>query len=160
MAADTVDAVVKAIGRGARRSPTKRLRLRGAEGWEDVADEHLRRRYGSEARVLLAMVEADPSLGEPLVPGLPYRKVEAVFAARYEMATTLDDVLSRRTRARLLARDASAGAAADVARLVGTELGWSDERIEAEAASYRRAVAAERDAAGLPETALDAALGA
>ena len=51
-----------------------------------------------------ALVAADPSLGEPLVPGLPYLRAEAVYAVRHEMATTLDDVLLRRTRAHLLDR--------------------------------------------------------
>jgi glycerol-3-phosphate dehydrogenase len=160
MAADTVDVVVRRLRRGARRSPTKRLPLRGAEGWESVNDEHLARRYGSEARVVQAMIAADPSLGSPLVPGLPYVRAEAVYAARYEMATTLDDVLSRRTRARLLARDASAEAAESVARLIAPELGWSSDDVAREVASYRAAVEHERRAAGLPETALDAAMGA
>ena len=42
------------------------------------------------------------------MPGLPYLRAEAVYAVRHEMARTVDDVLSRRTRARLLGRDASA----------------------------------------------------
>ena len=54
---------------------------------------------------------ADPTLAEPIVPGLAYSKAEVVYAVRAEMARTVDDVLSRRTRARLLARDASAAAA-------------------------------------------------
>ena len=56
------------------------------------------------ARGLLAMIDRDPSLAEPLVPGLPYLKAEAVYSARYEMARSVDDILARRTRARLLAR--------------------------------------------------------
>ncbi len=32
---------------------------------------------------------ADPALGEPLVPGQPYLRAEAVYAVRHEMATTL-----------------------------------------------------------------------
>ena len=160
MAADAVDAVVHDLGRGARRTRTKTLPLRGAAGWQDVPDEHLRDRYGSEARTVLAMIEADASLGEPLVRGLPYRRAEAVYAVRYEMATTLDDVLSRRTRSRLLARDASAAAALDVARLLAPELGWSEADATKQAEAYRASVAAERDSAGLPETALDAAVGA
>ena len=44
-------------------------------------------------RVAFAIVDADPALGAPLVPGLPYRRAEAVYAVRYEMATTLADVL-------------------------------------------------------------------
>ena len=71
-----------------------------------------------------------PDLADPLVPGLPYLRAEATYAVRHEMARTLDDVLSRRTRARLLARDASADAAAAVAELVAPDLGWSDTERE------------------------------
>jgi glycerol-3-phosphate dehydrogenase len=79
-----------------------------------------------------------------------------VYAARAEMARTVDDVLSRRTRARLLARDASAVVATDVATLMAGELGWSDEERERQVAQYTALVAEERLAGGLPETALDA----
>jgi glycerol-3-phosphate dehydrogenase len=157
MAEHTVDAAVGAIGdplpRQAGRSRTRRLRLRGAEGWDEarLADPHLAERYGGEAPVVEAMVASDPSLGEPLVPGLPYRRAEALYAVRYEMATTLDDVLARRTRARLRNRDATAAAADDVAALVGAELGWSDDRRAAEAAAYREAARRERQVPGLPE---------
>jgi glycerol-3-phosphate dehydrogenase len=59
------------------------------------------------------------------------------------MAHTLDDVLTRRTRARVLDRDATAGAADEVAALVGPELGWSDDRRDREVCSFRRALAAD-----------------
>ena len=166
MAADTVDAVDAILGKR-RRCRTKHLKLLGAEGFEPSAatdepsrHEHLAGRYGTEAALVDALVEEDPHLGEPLVPGLPYLKAEAVHAVRHEMARTLDDVLSRRTRARLLARDDSAAAAEDVARLVGPELGWDDAEQARQVKEYREAVATERDAADLPETALDASLGA
>ena len=157
MAEDAVDAAIEiadeAFPRRVRRHRTSRLRLRGAEGWEEAADAdlHLAERYGGESGVLDAMIAADPSLGEPLVPGLPYRRAEAVYAARYEMATTLDDVLSRRTRARLRNRDAAAAAAEDVAALVGAELGWSDEERAAQVAAYRTSSDHERRVPGLPE---------
>jgi len=159
MAAHTVDAVVRLLGgRRSRRSRTKRLSLRGADGVErarsyrglapDVVT-HLAGRYGGEATDLFALLEKRPDLLAPLVRGLPYLLVEAVHAARSEMATTLDDVLSRRTRARLLARDASADAAGAVAEVLAGELGWSEARCRAEVESYRASVAAERTAAGL-----------
>ena len=50
-----------------------------------------------------------PELLEPLVPGLPYLRVEAVCAVRHEMAGALDDVLARRTRAVLRDARATAG---------------------------------------------------
>ena len=65
----------------------------------------------------------------PLVSTLPHLRAEAVYAARYEMAQTLDDVLSRRIPARRLAAEASAEAAEDAARLVAPELGWSEADI-------------------------------
>ncbi len=83
------------------------------------------------------MIAADPSLAEPLVPTLPYLRAEAVYAARYEMAGTLDDVLARRTRSLILARDASVAAAAGVAQLLAPELGWSTAEADAQVQAYR-----------------------
>jgi glycerol-3-phosphate dehydrogenase len=67
-----------------------------------------------------------------------------VFGVRHEMACTLDDVLDRRTRARVLARDATAAAADDVARLLAPELGWDDRRVRTEVDSYRTSIDHER----------------
>jgi glycerol-3-phosphate dehydrogenase len=178
MAADTVDLVLeqvlgaKVLERVTKHSRTRHLQLRGADGYEELAAststaervgaevlDHLVNRYGGEARALIAMIERDPSLGEPLVTGLPYLRAEAVYAARYEMAGSVDDILSRRTRARLLARDASAEAAPAVAALVADDLGWDAAEQEAQVAAYRAAIDHERTSADLPETALDAATG-
>jgi glycerol-3-phosphate dehydrogenase len=156
MAADTVDAVTKLTGHHGR-SRTRRLQLHGAGGWDapDIPRE-LGERYGADARAVLALQRDDPDLARPLIAGLPYTRAEVVYAARAEMARTVDDVLSRRTRARLIARDASAAAADEVAALLGAELGWTAADRERQATLYRALVAAERSAGGLPETALDA----
>jgi glycerol-3-phosphate dehydrogenase len=167
MAADTVDQVARLVGRRSK-SKTRRLKLLGADGYEaptptpepTSVHEHLASRYGTEADAVLTLVREEPGLRDPLVPGLPYLRAEAIHAVRYEMAVTLDDVLSRRTRARLLARDASRDAAEDVARLLAPELGWDEARIATEADTYRRACERERTSAELPESALDASLGA
>jgi glycerol-3-phosphate dehydrogenase len=152
MAEDTVDELVEhleGLPRSARRSRTAKLQVRGAQAVDPTATgltRHLADRYGTEARVLHALIEEDPALGEPLVPGLPYVRAEAVYAARHEMATTVDDVLARRTRARLQAREASAAAAADVAALMATELGWSSDEVACQADAYVALVTAEREA--------------
>ena len=161
MAADTVDAVVAQIEKGTKRSPTKKLPLRGADGIDTAAaagaSKHLLERHGGEATVVLAMIDSDPSLGEPLVPSLPYLRAEAVYAVRYEMATKLTDVLSRRTRSLLLARDAASAAAEDVARLIAPELGWSEEDIHREVEAFRAIVQKELESADLPVTTLPTA---
>lgn len=156
MAADAIDAVVATLPgtqpRRVRRSRTSRLPLRGAAGYEALkagADErtlHLADRFGGEARTVLALIQGDPELGRTLVEGLPYLRAEAVYAARHEMARTVDDVLSRRTRARLMARDASDAAADDVGALLGAELGLTDEQVRVQVEDYRRLLADERAA--------------
>ena len=156
MAADAVDEVVDVLGRGGK-SRTKRLALFGADGWDAPGiPPHLAERYGSAGRDVAELERSDPELARPLIDGLPYSRAEVVYAARAEMAYTVDDVLSRRTRARLLARDASAEAADDVARLLAAELGWDDDESARQVAHYRALVDEERLAGGLPETALDA----
>jgi glycerol-3-phosphate dehydrogenase len=160
MAADTVDVVVRRLGKGARRSPTRKLLIRGATGASAVTGvdqpllDHLVGRYGGEATEVIELLRSQPDLARPLVAGLPYRRAEAIYAVRREMAHTLADVLSRRTRALLRGRDATADAADDVARLIAPELGWDEAKIADEVAAFRAAVERERQSGDLPETAL------
>jgi glycerol-3-phosphate dehydrogenase len=150
MASDTVDAVLTRLGRDGLRRPrsrTKRVRLVGADGFQSLPpahpDHHLATRYGSEMAEVKALIAIDPSLAEPLVPGLRYLRAEAVYAVRCEMATTLEDVLVRRTRAHLRDRAACRAAAGDVAALVAPELGWSSEETARQVAEYRALCDAE-----------------
>ena len=168
MAADAVDAAVDHLDQLdlplTRRCRTKRLPLIGARGLREARrqarlhprlgparGQHLLDRFGSETAVLIAMIDADPSLAEPLDARLPYLAVEALYAARYEMATTLDDVLARRTRARLRSMAATSSIAPSVAELIAADLGWSAARCRAEVAEFGRSLAAEAAAACLPD---------
>ena len=155
MAVDAVDAAVTVLGDRTRPSRTKHLRLVGGEGVaapvagiEPSAHEHLAGRFGTETGAVLELVTRDPSLGLPLVPGLPYLRAEARYAVRHEMARTLDDVLARRTRARMLDRDSSDRAAAAVAELIAPDLGWSPAERDAQVTAYRSSVETERAALG------------
>jgi glycerol-3-phosphate dehydrogenase len=153
MAEDTVDEVCAVLG-VRLTSTTKRLPLFGADGYripDDPAAAHLANRYGSDAAHVVALCSADPHLAEPLVPGLAYTKAEAIYAVRSEMAVTLDDVLSRRTRARLFDRPAAVSAATDVARLIAPELGWDEAEIGRQVADFRKSCASEQAAATTTE---------
>ena len=145
MAEHTVDAAQKLLGRRSRCS-TKRMQLFGATSRN--RDEHLVSRFGTEAAEIRRLIANDPTLGTPLVPGLPYLRAEAVYSARHESVVRLDDVLSRRTRGLLYDRDASARAARDVAMLIAPELGWDAARVEQEVRHFhdvcQREVAAAR----------------
>ncbi|HLI24321.1 MAG TPA: glycerol-3-phosphate dehydrogenase/oxidase [Acidimicrobiales bacterium] len=165
MAADTVDLVEQSLGRRHRRSPTAGLALRGsgdvaeaagrarAAGLDPGAVAHLAGRYGTDAADVAQLVAEDGSLAEPLVEGLPYLTAEAVFAVRREMATTLDDVLARRSRSWILDREATEAAAPRVARLLAGELGWSDDQARAEVEALAARGAQERRALSVPSLA-------
>ena len=159
MAEDTVDVVVRRLDapRRARRSTTRRLRLFGATRRSRQSRPGRPRHHGGppgtpvtarQADEIRALVAFDPSLGEPLVPGLPYLRAEAVYAARHEMATTLDDVLVRRTRAHLFDRDPRRSPPPPaVADLLALELGWDDAETERQLTHYQASCHAEEAAA-------------
>ena len=170
MAEDTVDAVVTGLGRRGLRCRTKNLRLHGAPSTGRVAPRaggeganvrpdssdpvasrttHLAGRFGTEAGAVLAMADGRPDLLEPLVAGLPYLRVEAVWAVQREMARSVSDVLDRRTQASYRDARAAADAATAVAGLIGPELGWDEARADAEAATYAAQLRAQLTRAGL-----------
>ena len=92
--------------------------------------------FGSDAAKLDEIAATDPSLAAALHPRLPDRACEVVWAAREEMARTVEDVLARRTRALFLNARAAAGMAPEVARLMAEELGWDGSRQAAEVAAF------------------------
>ena len=75
-----------------------RRRLAGSERPALARIEHLLRRYGSRIDELLDEVARRPALGEPLEGAEDYLRVEVWYAAAFEGAQHLDDVLARRTR--------------------------------------------------------------
>ena len=113
-------------------------------GCSDATFTALLGRHGTEALAVLDLIKLDPTLGSPLVPGLGYLRAEAVHAVRHEQAITVTDVLARRTRALLFARDGAAAAASDVARLIGPELGWSSAEQQAQVDAFMGVVQHER----------------
>ncbi len=84
---------------GLVRADTARLSLPAGTG------ARLVRLYGDDWREAVRLISQDPSLGEPVLDGLPVLNVELDLARRREMAITAEDVLVRRTR--LTTRDAS-----------------------------------------------------
>ena len=85
--------------------------------------------YGSDAVHIMALVASQPELARQLHPELPYIAAETVWAAREEMARTVDDALSRRTRALLLNARAAIAVAPDVAAILASELKRDDKWI-------------------------------
>jgi glycerol-3-phosphate dehydrogenase len=157
MAQDTVDAVVTELGDSPRRRRcvTKSLPLIGAttKTRDPVAlaqpRARLLTRYGTEAAAVLAVADGRPELLAPAVEGLPYTGAELVYAAREEMARTLDDVLSRRTRASIQRAHASMDAALAVATLIAPDMGWDEREAADQAARFVESSQKELLTAGL-----------
>ena len=136
MAEDTVDQAAVLAGLPDRLCPTEDLRIHGAGGAAPggAVDDHLAA-YGSDAGPLRALMDEDPALNERLHPARPVRAGQVVWAARHELARTVEDVLSRRTRELLLDARASIEMAPRVAALLAKELGrdeaWEQAQVEA-----------------------------
>ncbi|MEU6624753.1 glycerol-3-phosphate dehydrogenase/oxidase [Streptomyces litmocidini] len=188
MAKDAVDEAVHGLGPGAsparsawgRVAPcvTEDTPLLGAEGYRAlwnarariaartglhvVRIEHLLNRYGSLTEEVLDLVEADPSLGEPLAAAEDYLRAEIVYAASHEGARHLDDVLTRRTRISIETFDRGTLSARECAELMAPVLGWDERQIEKEVEHYEKRVEAERESQRQPDdlTADAARLGA
>jgi glycerol-3-phosphate dehydrogenase len=102
IALDALDHVgVRGLSRQARPLP-------GASGldrvvWPGDLDgatrSHLLHLYGSLAPEVLAPAAEDPSLLEPIAPGRPDLRAQALYARSHEWAVSDEDVLRRRTTA-------------------------------------------------------------
>jgi glycerol-3-phosphate dehydrogenase len=157
MAQDTVDAVVRQLGESPahRRCVTKSLRLVGATTAtrDPVAmaqpHSHLLGRYGTEAAAVLELAQGRPELLEPVVEGLPYTGAELLYAAREEMAHTLDDVLARRTRAMIMRAQPTMAAAQAAAALIAPDMGWDEQEAADQAARFVQTCQKELLTAGL-----------
>jgi glycerol-3-phosphate dehydrogenase len=93
--------------------------------------------YGTDAELLASLPGADLGLG-PL-PSQQLSEAMVRFAARYEYARTVEDVLARRNRLLFLDASAALAVAPQVAEILSTETGVSPqlEAFEALAKSYQ-----------------------
>jgi glycerol-3-phosphate dehydrogenase len=154
MARDAIDAVLARDAARARASDTTERRLVGAADPDALARltaelatdpaiaavgpeaaDRLVARHGTEAT---AVVELGRELGllGALVPGRTTLEAEVAWAARHELARSLDDVLARRTRLAQELPDRGAAVAPRVARILGAELGWDVRRQTTEVETY------------------------
>jgi len=151
LAEQTVDKVFKKLHKKASKSSTGRSPLPGAsidlpgfkahlqKKYGDMPDaslDHLVRVYGSRAWDILELAGNDPVLRATFSRETGAIGAEVIFALQYEMAQTLSDVLLRRT---MVGLDTEVGLDADVAaaKIAQTYLGWSDQRVAEEIATYR-----------------------
>jgi glycerol-3-phosphate dehydrogenase len=139
MAEDCIDQASLLAGLDERPCVTRHLRI---HGYHHHAGQfgHLGV-YGSDAIAIREMVRLHPERGRPLAEALPYLEAEAVWAARWEMARRVEDVLARRTRALQLNARAAMEAAPKAAEILARELGRDAAWAAAETEAFRRLAA-------------------
>lgn len=123
MAEDAVTRAAEVGGLTPRAAATEALGLHGAGRPGESVPTGRFAQYGSDAAAIERMIAHEPALGRALHPRLPICPAEVRWAARHEMARTVEDVLSRRTRVLLLDARAAREVAPAIADLLARELG-------------------------------------
>lgn len=149
----TVDRLVKMLGKGRKRSQTRTARFPGAPkgDWNDfvqsfVAESKLTSAqshrlvsiYGTRADLISPLIFQSPSLGEVIDSDSGALAAEVVFAIDEEGARSLEDVLMRRTLIGLNG-DVGMTCAPLAAQIAVQYAGWSADRAKEEISSYAEA---------------------
>jgi glycerol-3-phosphate dehydrogenase len=151
MARDTIDAALGREEALRRPSATAELPLLGATtidalgtlatsiarhtGLSDRVSRRLVDRHGSRALEVVALGR-ELDLLRPLAPDIDHLEAEVAWAARDELAGSLDDVLARRTRLAQERADHGGAVVPRVAAILGAELDWDAAAQVAEIARY------------------------
>jgi len=139
MAEDTLDEVQKYLEGNTGECSTSQHPLCGSSNytidyWRSLVNQfgiakptarRLAEKYGTDAPLVIELTEGQPGLAEPLANGSPAIRAEVIFAARQELAATIDDVLARRLGLEIYGWRGAIRAAPAVAELLAAELGWS-----------------------------------
>jgi glycerol-3-phosphate dehydrogenase len=121
MAEDCLEHAAVLGGLEERACITQRLPIHGSHALNNCAS-HLSV-YGSDAAQIEELARQRPEWAKPLHPALPIIGSQVIWAARHEMARSLEDVLARRTRALFLNARAAIEMAPNVAELMAAEFG-------------------------------------
>lgn len=135
MAEDIINKAEKVNRWERTKSKTRKLKIRGYMESVDMNDPWYV--YGSDRDAVLGLAAENPELGETLSESLSIVKAQVIWAVREEMAMTVEDVLSRRTRCQLLDARESIRIAPVVAALMAKEMGKDNKWIEDQVEAYK-----------------------
>jgi len=132
MGQDTIDKAIKIGCLPQKESTSSTQKIYSAMPTTDRSDHMYI--YGTDQQAIYALLQENPEWGNKLVQNLEFIKAEVIWAARNELARTIEDVLSRRVRMLFLDAKAALTAAPEVARLLALELNkdqeWQKYQIE------------------------------
>jgi glycerol-3-phosphate dehydrogenase len=165
MAKDAVDEICRRLKKEALVCKTENLKLPGAEAWlpdgwkalhsryaeiiSKQTAQHLHQKYGHLAPQIVELCNENMVWAEELCEGIDAIRAEVIYHARFEMAHTIQDVLSRRLRIEYTDYALAYCATHAVARLLSQELDWPEGKEEKEAVAYYQYLYKKAQAAGI-----------
>lgn len=136
MAEDMLNKVEKTKGWKRSKPLTRQLRIHGYI--EKVNYDDPLHYYGSDKENLESISVKQPEYSGMLSKKLPVYKSQVVWAVREEMAQTLEDVLSRRTRCLLLDAREAVRIAPEVAEIMAKEMGKDENWIKRQLSDFNK----------------------
>jgi len=132
MAEDVLEIVMHKAGLPEKECITRSLPIHGYRESTDFSNPLYY--YGTDEDRIQDIIRQDPSLAGKIHPDLPYIKAEILWAVQHELCLTVEDALSRRTRALLLdaraAMEAAPAAAAIMAKALSRSESWIDSQVK------------------------------
>ena len=133
MGEDVIDRAARRAGLPHREPVTRQLKIHGHREGDDF--EGPRSWYGSDEDAMNDMVRKDQAMGEVLSEKLQVIRAQVIWAAKMEMARTVEDFLTRRIRALQLDAAESIRMAPRVAEIMAKALGydkqWESDQVKA-----------------------------
>lgn len=130
MAEDTVDRAIQVGKLPPASCPTKHLPIHGSGNRDSLLPGTT---YGTDQQAIDQLIQDQPNLVKPILPGYPYTEAEIRWFVRAEMARTVEDVLARRLRLLFLDAKAAIAAAPTVAAILRQErnlpVEWEQEQV-------------------------------
>ncbi|MEG2574121.1 MAG: glycerol-3-phosphate dehydrogenase/oxidase, partial [Bacteroides sp.] len=134
MAEDAVNVGIKMAELPIHECVTKNLKVHGyAKNVDDSTWSYV---YGSDVENIKAIIKENPANAELLHPKFTFNVAHVIWAAREEMAESVEDVLARRARALFLDARAAMEMAPKVAKIMAVEMNKSKEWEEAQVNSF------------------------
>jgi len=164
MAEDGVNRIERILRRAVTGSSTRTMPLAGSEGFDagycrelivkfeisEPTARHLSQKFGTDATEVLNLVRSEPALARPIYPDSEVLTGEVLYCIREEMAQSIEDLLARRIGIQFHSWKNAVAAAPLVGKLLGTELGWTQQATDRSIDAYIATLRAWANKAAIP----------
>ncbi|MBP1223791.1 glycerol-3-phosphate dehydrogenase/oxidase [Flavobacterium sp. 1355] len=137
IAEDIVDKAISTRKLIKKNCITEHLSIHGNKSTTNFDRENHLYIYGSDSPKIIELQKNEPELAEKLHPDHEFTMAEVVWAIRYEMARTVDDILARRVRLLFLDARAAIQSSEKTARIIAKELGHDEIWITKEISNFK-----------------------